>query len=94
MRPGALLVNTARGAVVELEPLLQALREGRLGGAALDVLPTEPPGEVPTAPNLIVTPHAAWYSPESERRVFEAAVEAARTALRGERPASAVPETP
>jgi D-3-phosphoglycerate dehydrogenase len=94
MRAGALLVNTSRGAVVELEALADALCEGHLGGAALDVLPTEPPASVPAAPNLIVTPHAAWYSPESERRVFAGAVEAARTALRGERPASAVPETP
>jgi D-3-phosphoglycerate dehydrogenase len=94
MRPGALLVNTARGALVELEPLLEALRDGRIAGAALDVLPTEPPGVAPDAPNLIVTPHAAWYSPGSARRVFEGAVDSVRAALRGERPASALPETP
>jgi D-3-phosphoglycerate dehydrogenase len=94
LRDGALLVNTSRGGVVELEPLVRALREGRLGGAALDVLPAEPPPSAPALPNLIVTPHAAWYSEESERRRYAGAVAAVTTALRGERPASAVPETP
>jgi D-3-phosphoglycerate dehydrogenase len=94
MRPVALLVNTSRGAVVEVEPLVRALGEGRLGGAALDVLPTEPPPSVPAAPNLIVTPHAAWYSEAADRRRYAGAVAAVRTALRGERPVSAVPETP
>jgi D-3-phosphoglycerate dehydrogenase len=94
MRPRALLVNTSRGGVVELDLLVSALREGRLGGAALDVLPTEPPASVPDLPNLIVTPHAAWYSEESERKRHSGAVAAVRSALRGERPASAVPETP
>jgi D-3-phosphoglycerate dehydrogenase / 2-oxoglutarate reductase len=94
MREGALLVNTSRGAVVELEPLVRALRDGRLGGAALDVLPAEPPPAVPDLPNLIVTPHAAWYSDESDRRRYAGAVAAVQSALRGERPASAVPETP
>jgi D-3-phosphoglycerate dehydrogenase len=94
MRPGALLVNTARGPLVDLEPLVEALCDGRLGGAALDVLPSEPPGAVPDVPNLILTPHAAWYSAESERKAYAGAVAAARTALRGERPASAVLETP
>ena len=94
MRAGALLVNTSRGAVVELEPLVSALREGRLGGAALDVLPTEPPVAVPALPNLIVTPHAAWYSEQAAGKRHAGAVAAVRTALRGERPASAVRETP
>jgi D-3-phosphoglycerate dehydrogenase len=94
MRPGALVVNTSRGPVIELAPLIAALRDRRLGGAALDVLPQEPPATVPDLPNLILTPHAAWYSRDSERKVYEGAVAAALTALCGGRPASAVPETP
>ena len=90
MRSGGLLINTSRGRVVELEPLVRALREGHLGGAALDVLPEEPPRDVPQLPNLIVTPHAAWQSAEAERKAIADAVEAVRTALRGERPATAV----
>lgn len=81
MRPGALLINTARGPVVELEPLLDALRSGRLGGAALDVLPEEPPRDRPVAPNLILTPHAAYYSPASEERAYRLCVARVREAL-------------
>ena len=81
MKPGALLVNTSRGPVVELDAVLGALRSGHLGGAALDVLPVEPPPVVPVAPNLIVTPHAAYYSPESERRALELCVARVREAL-------------
>jgi phosphoglycerate dehydrogenase-like enzyme len=70
MKPGALLVNTSRGAVVDVAAALIALREGRLGGAGLDVLPQEPPIAPPAAPNLIVTPHAAYYSEASEARSY------------------------
>lgn len=93
MRSGAFLVNTSRGAVVELEPLVRALREGHLAGAALDVLPEEPPPEVPELPNLIVTPHAAYQSEEAERKAVAGAVDAVRAALRGERPAHDVTAT-
>lgn len=81
MKPDALLINTARGAVVDLDALLDALRDGRLGGAALDVLPTEPPPMRPVAPNLIVTPHAAYYSPESEERAYRVCVARLRDVL-------------
>ena len=81
MKPGALLVNTARGRVLDLDAVLGALRTGHLGGAALDVLPIEPPPARPVAPNLIVTPHAAYYSPESAERALRLCVERVREAL-------------
>ena len=81
LKPDALLINTARGAVVDLDALLDALRHGRLGGAALDVLPNEPPPVRPVAPNLIVTPHAAYYSPEAEERSYRMCVARVREVL-------------
>jgi D-3-phosphoglycerate dehydrogenase len=86
MRAGALLVNTSRGAVVDVGAVLQALRAGKLGGAALDVLPHEPPPAPPLARNLIVTPHAAYYSRESEQRAVDLCVARVRDVLGGRAP--------
>ena len=72
MKKGAVLINTARGGIVDEGALAQALRDGRLGGAALDVFNTEPlaGGSVlADAPNLLLTPHIAGVTLESNERV-------------------------
>ena len=72
MKKGSFLVNTARGSVANLEHVLAALDSGQLDGAALDVLPKEPPladDPVLKHPRLILTPHAAFYSREGEREL-------------------------
>jgi glycerate dehydrogenase len=75
LRPGALLLNTARGALVEEEALVDALQIGHLGGAALDVLCVEPPGPdhpLLSAPRCVITPHVAWASRAARRRLIDA----------------------
>lgn len=81
MKRDAYLVNTARGAVVDVGAVLEALRGGRLGGAALDVLPHEPPPLATVAPRLVLTPHAAWYSNAAEERSYRLAVSRVRELL-------------
>jgi glycerate dehydrogenase len=76
MKPDALLINTARGALIDGAALVRALKQGRLGGAGIDVLPAEPPspGEPlmePGVPNLIVTPHIAWAAFEARQRCLD-----------------------
>jgi glycerate dehydrogenase len=76
MKPDALLINTARGALVDGNALMLALKAGKLGGAGIDVLPQAPPlnGDPLLAadiPHLIVTPHVAWAARESRQRCLD-----------------------
>jgi D-3-phosphoglycerate dehydrogenase len=95
MRRDAILINTARGAIVDIPALLEALRSAVIGGAGIDVLPVEPPAEGDAlaaayqgradplvGERLIVTPHAAWSSPESVADARRLAVETAMLYLR------------
>jgi glycerate dehydrogenase len=76
MRRDAILINTARGGLVDAEALAAALRSGQIGGAAIDVLAQEPPVDgnpllAADIPHLIVTPHTAWAATESRQRAID-----------------------
>ncbi len=86
MKPSAFLINTARGPLVDEAALAKALNEGRIAGAALDVLSIEPPmadNPLLSAKNCLVTPHLAWASRESRARLIAAAAENLRAFLDG-----------
>ena len=96
---GAVVVNTARGPIIDLDALLALLRDGHIAAAGLDVLPVEPPVEpVPELlrvyrarepgleGRLVVTPHAAWFTPESEHDTRVKSAETMRAALLTNRP--------
>lgn len=90
MKRDAVLVNTARGALVDAPALAAALRSGRLGGAGMDVLDREPPDAdhpllEPGIPNLILTPHVAWAARESRQRCLDELALNVEAFLRGER---------
>lgn len=88
MKSDALLINTARGGIVDEVALVDALRRGVIGGAAMDVLTVEPPlnGNPlldPSIPNLMVTPHTAWASRECRQRLVGEVAENIRTFAEG-----------
>jgi D-3-phosphoglycerate dehydrogenase len=95
MKRDAILINTARGAIVDIPALIEALRNGVIAGAGIDVLPIEPPraddaitaayrgrADAIVGDRLILTPHAAWSSPESVADARRLAVETAMLYLR------------
>lgn len=83
LKPGAFIVNTARGGLINEQALADALRNGHLGGAATDVLTVEPPTQgnpllAGDIPRLIVTPHNAWGSREARQRIVDQVTENAQ----------------
>lgn len=87
MKPAAYLINTSRGAVVDQAALYQALKAGRIAGAALDVLEEEPPRPdepLLTLPNVIVTPHIGTATRETRSAMIELAVQNLLACLAGE----------
>jgi phosphoglycerate dehydrogenase-like enzyme len=93
MRPGALLINTSRGGIVDEEALLRSLASGHLGGAGLDVLEHERDGHNPFANRLdvIVTPHIAGASRAASQRIMQLALSNVVRFLAGETPVDLVP---
>ena len=93
MKPTAFLINTSRGGIVDELALAELLKAGRIGGAALDVLSVEPPPPdhpLLQAPNIILTPHLAFYSRESVIELQTKAAEEVARVLKGEPPRSPV----
>lgn len=89
MKPTAVLVNTARGGLIDLDALAAALVDGRLLGAGLDVFEREPPDPahpIFALPNVVVSNHIGWYSEEAMRDVQRKAAEEAVRVLRGDPP--------
>ena len=78
MKPTSYLINTGRGGLIREQDLADALNSGRLAGAAVDVLSTEPPqanNPLLTAQNCIITPHIAWAFIESRKRLMQLTAE-------------------
>jgi D-3-phosphoglycerate dehydrogenase / 2-oxoglutarate reductase len=97
VRPGLVLVNTSRGGLVDLAALDEALENGQVAAAALDVLEDEPAPDLTRPlfrrPNLLLTPHLAWYSLEARRDLALQAAEEAYRFISGERPRNLINPT-
>jgi phosphoglycerate dehydrogenase-like enzyme len=103
LKPGAVVVNTARGPIIDPDALLALLRSGHIAAAGLDVLPVEPPvepypdilrayraREPGLEGRLVITPHAAWFTPESEHDTRVKSAETMRAALLTNQPQNVI----
>ncbi|MDE5828251.1 MAG: D-2-hydroxyacid dehydrogenase, partial [Duncaniella sp.] len=86
MKPTAIIINTSRGPLIEEEALAEALREGRIAAAGIDVLCEEPPRKgspLIGCPRCFVTPHIAWQSSQARQRLVDISIDNLRRFLDG-----------
>lgn len=87
MKPSAVIINTSRGGLIDAQALADALNEGRISGAGIDVLPVEPPpidNPIFNAKNCLVTPHIAWATKESRLRLMDVVIGNIKSFLNGQ----------
>ena len=92
MKKGAFIINTSRGEIIDQKALYKALQDGKIAGAALDVLEKDPPSliDIINADNIIYTPHVAWNSVEAETELRESAAQEVKRVLEGGKPLNLV----
>jgi glycerate dehydrogenase len=86
MKPSGVLINTARGQLIQEQDLADVLNQQSIAGAALDVLSVEPPNEnnpLLSAKNCIITPHTAWITREARQRIIDTTAENIEAFLKG-----------
>jgi D-3-phosphoglycerate dehydrogenase len=92
MKKGVFIINTSRGEIINQKALYKALQDGKIAGAALDVLEKDPPSliDIINADNILYTPHVAWNSVEAERELRESAAQEVKRVLEGGKPLNLV----
>lgn len=92
MKKGVFIINTSRGEIINQKALYKALKNGKIAGAALDVLEKDPPAltDIMNTDNLIYTPHVAWNSVEAETELRKSAAQEVKRVLKGGKPLNLV----